>query len=172
VLVWGRSGARTAFEVQHQPLDFGPIERRTLAYIAANVPVIWVALISAKALADAKKTPAGRVVNKYSARPWEKWAHAYAMGALWFVEPETRQLWQGTLKDHLIEVPSSSWYSSDGKEQSAGGYTRYSKKGRTLHLVGPVAPVTISIQPFTRERWSSKTFTVPGGLAAKLVGTT
>jgi hypothetical protein len=168
VLVWARNGTRVAFEVQNQPLDFGAIERRTLAYMAAQVPVIWVGLIKAEAIASAEKTPVGCVISKYTVRPWEKWAHAYSMGSLWFIEPDSEQLWQGTLKEHLIEVPSSLWYSTSGEEQSAGGYTRHSKKWRTLHLKGPIAPNAVSIKRFVRQRWSSKSFTVPGGSAARL----
>ena len=40
VLVWGRKGeSRVAFEVQHQPLDYNTIERRTRAYAATGVRV-------------------------------------------------------------------------------------------------------------------------------------
>jgi len=170
VLVWGRKGeTRVAFEVQHQPLDFGAIERRTLAYMAAGVPVVWVSLISVEALADAMTTPAGRVIPRYSVRPWEKWAHAYSMGELWFIEPESGSIWRGVLKEHLIEVPSSSWYSSGGEEQSAGGYTRRSKRWRQLHLSGPYPPRKIGVRPFRRPKWSSRDFTVPAGSAARLI---
>jgi len=168
VLVWGRNGRAVAFEVQHQPLDFGTIDRRTRAYMAAGVPVVWVALIKGEALAEAKSTPAGRVIPRYSVRPWEKWAHAYAMGSLWFIEPESGELWRGELKEHRIEVPYSSWYTSGGDEESAGGYSYSSRRWRTLHLAGPIEPGSITVEPFARKPWSSKVFSVPGGQAARL----
>jgi len=169
VLVWGREGQqRVAFEVQHQPLGYGAIERRTLAYMAAGVRVVWVALVSASALAEAKTSPAGRVISKYSVRPWEKWAHAYGMGELWFIEPEGGTIWRGELKAHLIEVASSTWYESGGEERSAGGYSRYSKRWRTLHLSGPHPFKKIGLEFFRRPAWSSKEFSVPAGNAAKL----
>lgn len=169
VLVWGRKGnSRVAFEVQHQPLDYPAIERRTRAYMAAGVPVVWVSLIKAEALAEAKTTPAGLVIRRYSVRPWEKWAHAYGMGALWFIEPESGELWRGVLKEHRIEVPYSSWYSSGGQEESAGGYTYGSKRWRELHLEGPFDPAKVKIEPFSRSAWSGKAFSLPAGPAAKL----
>lgn len=168
VLVWGRNGTRVAFEVQHQPLDFEAIERRTRAYMAADVPVTWIALISGETLEKGDPTSAGRIVKQYSVRPWEKWAHAYSMGSLWFIDPENGTLWQGVLKEHLIEVPSSHWYTSDGDEQSAGGYTRYSKRWRTLHLTGPIAAKDVSVQTFNRSKWTGKSFSLPAGVAAKL----
>lgn len=168
VLVWGRNNSRLAFEVQHQPLDFPAIDRRTRAYMAAGVPVVWLALIKPDALAMAETTPAGLVIHRYSVRPWEKWAHAYGMGSLWFIDPESGQLWQGTLKEHRIEVPYSSWYSSDGDEQSAGGYSYGSKRWRELHLQGPFEPTKVKIEPFRRAPWKGKAFSLPGGAAAKL----
>jgi competence protein CoiA len=162
------NGRRFSIEVQHQALDFDAIDRRTRAYMAVGVPVVWVALIKAEALAGAETTPAGLVISRYAPRPWEKWAHAYGMGALWFIEPESGQLWRGVMKEHLIEVPYSSWYDSYGNEESAGGYTRHSKKWRELHLTGPHEPAAVMIEPFARSAWSGKAFSLPGGPAAKL----
>ena len=47
VLVWKVGGdRRVAIEVQHSSLSVADIERRTKAYIAADVPVIWIGLRS------------------------------------------------------------------------------------------------------------------------------
>lgn len=158
---------RFAIEVQHQALDFDAIDRRTRAYMAAGVAVVWVALIKADALAGADSTPAGLVIRRYAPRPWERWAHAYARAELWFIEPESGHLWRGVMKEHLIEKPYSEWVEF-GVEQTAGGFTYPSKRWRELHLTGPHEPAGVMIVPFQRKAWSGKTFSVPGGPAARL----
>ena len=47
VLVWkSDSDRRVAVEVQHSNLNISDIERRTTAYMAASVPVIWIGLMN------------------------------------------------------------------------------------------------------------------------------
>ena len=167
VLVWRPPGQlRIALEVQHTPLNFEQIDRRTRAYMSAGVPVVWLGLIKPEVLAGAEPLAGGLKITRYSVRPWEKWAHAYGMGELWFIDPVGGQFWRGVLHKHMIEVPSSSWYSSGGEEQSAGGYTRSSKRWRNLHVEGPYPPSAIGLKTFTRNTFSSRDFTVPGGRAA------
>jgi len=74
---------------------------------------------------------------------------------------------QGVLKEQRIEVPYSSWYSSDGDEQSAGDYSYGSKRWRELHLQDPFDPTRVKIEAFRRAPWQRKAFSLPGGVPAK-----
>lgn len=169
VLVWSpKAPHRAAIEVQHQPLSFDAIARRTVAYMVAKTPVAWVSLLNAQSWEHAKAVGDHFVINKYSVRPWERWAHSYGMGELWFFDAVGEKLWRGVLKAHIIEVPMSSWYNSDGSEEYAGGYERTSRRWRKLHLYGPYEPSRVALKVHKRKPWQGKHFDVPGGWAARM----
>jgi competence protein CoiA len=86
VLVWKPgSDRRVAIEVQHSSLSVADIERRTKAYIAAGVPVIWIGLRSWGRLEEGERSLNGYAMN-YRSRDWEKWAHEYNAGHLWLLD--------------------------------------------------------------------------------------
>jgi hypothetical protein len=170
VLITAPNGERVAIEIQHQPLLFDAIERRTQGYIAAGVPVMWLGILTDKMRESAQTTPVGLVIRKYTIRPWEKWAHALCFKELWYIDPFEKSLWKGVFSDHIIEVGSTSWYSEGGEEQSGGGYTRRSKRWRTLHLDGPHSVDTIGVSLKSRSAWTSRVFNLPGGRFAVFAG--
>src|SRR5262245_19246165 len=78
VLVWKPdSDRRVAIEVQHSYLSVADIERRTKAYIAASVPVIWIGLRNWGRLEVGDRSLNGYYAMNYRSRDWEKWAHDY-----------------------------------------------------------------------------------------------
>ncbi|QND44772.1 hypothetical protein HB780_02830 (plasmid) [Rhizobium lusitanum] len=170
VLITAPNGDRVAIEIQHQPILFDEIERRTQAYIAAGVPVMWLGILTDKMREGTQTTPAGLVIRKYTIRPWEKWAHAFCFKELWYIDPFEGTLWKGVFSDHIIEVESTSWYSEGGEEQSGGGYTRRSKRWRTLHLQGPYSLNTIGVSLKSRSAWTSTVFNLPAGRFAVFAG--
>ncbi|MDX1016396.1 hypothetical protein GOL25_25975 [Sinorhizobium medicae] len=159
---------RWAFEIQHTPILYPAIEARTKAYIAAQVPVLWVGILSSDMKEKSKPTPAGIVISKYTIRPWEKWAKALAYNELWYVDPSDGSLWRGEFGDHTIDVESATWYESGGVEHSVGGYTRKSKRWRTLTLRGAYGAHQLTIGTKWRTAWSSPVFSLPQGLIASL----
>ncbi len=163
VLLTNGSGKRVAVEVQHTPILYDAIERRTGGYIAARVPVIWVGILSGKMKDDALPVKAGLEIEQYVIRPWEKWAHAYYFKELWYIDPQERTLWKGQFSDYLIDVESTSWYNEYGEEQYAGGYSRISRKWKTLTLTGPVPLSEAKIGLKSRKAWESNTFKLPRG---------
>ena len=163
VLITNPTGRRAAIEIQHTPILYEAIERRTQAYMAANVPVAWVGILSPEMKSDAVSIRGGLKIEKYVIRPWEKWAHAFYFKELWYVDPEDQTLWKGQFSDFTIDVESTSWYNEYGEEQSAGGYSRISKKWKTLRLTGPVPLGSAKIGIKSRKAWSSKAFSLPGG---------
>jgi len=170
VLVWSKDESRTAaIEVQHTPLDFDGITRRTKAYMAAKTPVAWVGLLGPKVWDNAKQSGSHWVVDRYSVRPWERWAHTYGMGELWYIDPDAGQLWRGELKAHIIEVPVSSFYDQYGQEESYGGYDRISRRWRKLLLHGPYERSQVGLKTHRRKAYASKYYAVPAGLAVRVV---
>lgn len=166
VLLTNDNGARVAIEVQHTPILYDAIERRTSAYSAVGVPVIWVGVLSNKMKEDAITVSHGMQIEQYVIRPWEKWAHAYYFKKLWYIDPQAQNLWLGLFSDFDIDVPISSWHNEYAEEQSSGGYSRISKKWKTLDLFGPkpLSEIQISLKP--RKAWSCKTFSLPAGTLA------
>lgn len=161
VVVWSSDGkTRVAFEIQHQPLSFEGIEQRTRGYIAASVPVLWMGLLSAKAIDGAGRKGGNLVIERYPPRQWEKWAHAFSFKNIWFMD-EQGCLWRGVLTGHKIEVPHSSWHDSYGSERSGGGFTRNSKRWRTLTLSGPFQIADLVIKLKDRDPWENKEFKLP-----------
>ena len=163
VLLTNGNGKRVAIEIQHTPILYDAMERRTSGYAAARVPVIWLGILSTKMKDEAAPTKGGLIIEQYVIRPWEKWAHAYYFKELWYLDPAEQTLWQGKFYDYDIEVESTSWYNEYGEEQSAGGYSRVSKKWKTLELTGPVPLREVNIDLKTRKAWSSPVFSLPGG---------
>lgn len=83
------SSGRVAFEIQHSHLSVPDIERRTKAYIAAGIPVIWIGIMKWTKPLDGGRFPV------YRSSDWEDWAHDYneeitpqksIRGHLWFLD--------------------------------------------------------------------------------------
>lgn len=163
VLLTNSNGTRVAIEIQHTPILYDAIERRTNGYAAAKVPVIWLGILSPKMKESAITSNGALVIEQYVIRPWEKWAHAYYFKELWYIDPTDQTLWQGKFYDYDIKVAHSSWYNEYGEEQSVGGYSRVSKKWKTLTLTGPMPLSKVGIGIKSRKAWQSKTMNLPGG---------
>lgn len=159
---------RWALEIQHTSILFPAIEARTQAYMAAQVPVLWVGILSEKMKVDAEPIAGGIIIRKYTIRPWEKWAQALAFKELWYVDPADGTLWRGEFGGYAIYVESTSWFEAGGEEHSAGGYSRQSKRWRSLTLRGPYRIHQLTIGSKWRNAWSSKVFSLPQGWIAFL----
>lgn len=168
VLLIDERGARAAIEIQHSPIDEENIERRTLAYIQANVPVAWIGLLSKKLKQDMEPIKNGSLIRQFTPRPWQRWVHAYGFKNIWFVDPDTGQLWSGVMQPYVTEVPSSSWYNEYGDEQSAGGYNKYSKKWKELWLTGPFKGDEIVVSSPFGKAWSGGSIRIPEGRRLQL----
>jgi competence CoiA-like predicted nuclease len=167
VLLTNTKGTKVAVEIQHTPILYDAMERRTSAYIAARVPVIWIGILSNSMKDSGTPTKAGFEIDRYVIRPWEKWAHAYYFKELWYIDPQEQTLWKGHFSDYMIDVEANSWYNEYGEEEYAGGYSKVSKKWKTLTLTGPV-PLSEAKIGFENRRkvWESKFFTLPRGTLA------
>lgn len=158
-----KAGHGFVFEIQHQPISELEIARRTQAYFGNNVAVTWVPLIDIAKLKDKKATATGYVVHRYSPKPFEKWLHGFNFGELWFVDVSTGMLWQGRFDKSMIEVPLSEWHVSGGGTESAGGYSRVSKRWRKLSLTGPFSLGQLNIARALRKQGSMGSHVYPQG---------
>jgi competence protein CoiA len=171
VHVLGKRGRPHVFEIQHQPITPAEISARTEGYFAAGAAVTSISLIDiAKFGSKAKKTATGYVIDRYPPKPFERWLHGFHFKEPWFFEPSTLLFWRGTFSAAIIDVPLSEWRVSRGGLASAGGYSRHSKKWRTLTLDGPYPVNLISFGVETRPASAIGDFSYPGGRRITMAG--
>lgn len=173
VVVWSPQERRFAFELQHTGIDYDNLERRTRSYIQAGVPVIWIPFLHPKNWDSAEPLGPGEDgdyrIERFMARPLEKWIHGFYYGEPWMYDPKAKALWKYKLGKHQIYVDHSSWHDSDGNEQSAGGYRKTSKRWRELTLWGPYRLDQVGIGVLNRQETPMGNHHYPGGTVGKLV---
>ncbi len=173
VIVWSPVGDPVAIELQHSTLVFEEFEKRTRSYIAADIPVIWVPFLRPKIWEDAKlldnAVDGDYWIERYSAKPWERWVNGYNFGSIWYFDPRNCMMWRGKLEAHEIYVEQSEWYDQNGTEQSAGGYPRYSRRWRELTLWGPYTLGKLRIKKFHRVKKTIGNHVYPESQGAKFI---
>lgn len=110
-----------AIEVQISALSYDTILRRTQSYAKKGICLIWVG--QWKHEMDE--------CERYSPKLWEKWCHAAFFGRVYYWEKGCAVI-PYHFGEYLMHVTSSEWYDSDGEEHSAGGYSKISKRYRSL----------------------------------------
>src|SRR5207253_2415378 len=103
----------------------------------------------------------GHIIERYSPKPFEKWLHGFNFKELWYVEPSTGLLWQGKFEKAMLEVAYNEWHVSGGGTESAGGYSRPSKRWRKLMLTGPFTLAQLNITKTRRQSSSVGTHFYP-----------
>jgi hypothetical protein len=135
---WGRHrqpdhNSAGSIEVQHSNLSVLDIERRTKAYMAAGVPVIWIGLMNWGLLGIGDRSLNGYYVMNYRSRDWEKWAHNYNGGHLWLLDVNVSggEMWRASFQGGatILEGPFGI--------QSL--HIKFFKRMRSLH--GRIIPV-------------------------------
>jgi len=171
VMVWSPSGQQAAIELQHTSIQPEAIEKRAFSYALEGIAQAWIPFLPPKIMARAEtgKGSGNLFVEKYPARRFERWAHAFHFGRLWFYDPTQKVLWRGHFNDHQIWVYYSDFYSSDGEEMSAGGYPRFSKRWKDLILRGPYTVDQVKIKIRQRKAWQTDRYRIPAGRVAHFV---
>ncbi|MBF0250384.1 MAG: competence protein CoiA [Alphaproteobacteria bacterium] len=141
-------GIPVAIEIQKSDVTVNQITLRTQNYHLRGINVLWLALYNPKL--DEKR---------YSPKAWEKWCHAAYFGRVYY--------WINSLTvlpvhfaEYRLDVECSSWYDEYGEEQSAGGYTKRSKRYRAP-LVGSQLDIATDFRSTTKDAWSRGTVSVP-----------
>jgi competence protein CoiA len=122
--------------------------RRTIDYHQRGIYVLWLLQWTPKLDAE-----------RYTPKLWERWIHAAYYGHVFY--------WTGGLDivsyhfdPHHTVVPRKTWYSKNGKNVTAGGYSKRSKlhrramRERTLNLATDFGPKV-------REWWEGNGVRVP-----------
>lgn len=150
-------GTPVAIEVQISTLPIDTIVRRTTAYAAKGMYLLWVSPFQ-ETMQEGER---------YSPRQWEKYIHAMYFGKVYYwVSGE--MLIPVKFESHMIYVEESSWWEGEGEdayERSVGGYHRYSKRYREPTFLYPVS--ITSLLPKTRNAYQIAGMSIP---AARLWG--
>jgi len=150
VLVWGKDGeSRIAFEVQHSDISLADLCRRTKAYMAAGVRVIWLPLIhpdTAARLGDCRFF-AGALAGSY-APYWHRWLNAYS-GSIPFLDVSRGQVWMASMRRGTLYE---------------GGWGR-----PDMDVLGPFDMDEVQISTFQGAGKVRRTYEIPAGPSAKLV---
>ena len=168
VMVWSSvSKRRAAIELQHTSISPEHIEKRAFSYARGNIAQAWIPFLTSKIKATAKRGKGGDagdlVIQKYPPRPFERWAHMFHFGRLWFYDPELTALWRGHFDEHQLNREDTTWFESDGTERSEGGYSYPSKRWKQLTLWGPYEVHQVRINIKSRKAYKTKYFNIPGG---------
>lgn len=131
-----KKGIPAALEIQHTNISLDEIERRTQNYNKLGVAVGWIPLLDLDKHDVIYDSPKGWIIKQYAPKPFEIWIHGFNYGRVWYYEHKENTLWEGVFSPYMIEVPHSEWYETGGNHVSVGGYSRYSKRWRTLTLSG------------------------------------
>ena len=109
------------------------------------------------------------LIERFPARPLEKWVHGFNFGKFWMFDSDRNALWYAKLYKHEIYVGESTWYDPDGEEVSAGGYPRISKRWRELKLWGPYELDQVLIRAMKRPPKKMGNHVYPGGRVGEFV---
>jgi competence protein CoiA len=173
VMVWSPAGVRAAIELQHTSIDIKEIEKRAFSYAREGIAQVWILFIQSQAMKTAKLCRGGKqgnlFIERYSARPFERWVNAFHFGRLWFYDQNQKALWRGRFGEHRIWVESSSWYTPEGDKTSAGGYNRISKRWKELTLWGPHTVDQIKVKVEHRRAWHTDRYKIPEGRVARFI---
>lgn len=171
VLVTSPSGERVAIELQHTSIGLEEIEARAFAYARAGIAQIWVPFLRAGFLDDATRLSrkGDWRVDRYAARPFERWIHGFGLREIWFYDPREKWLWRGLFQPHHRYVEYKEWYTEDGDEMMAGGYWTPSKRWRELYLSGPYRPADVRVRTKKRTAFVRGAYAWPAGRVASFV---
>jgi len=141
-------GQPVAIEVQRSRLDIETITARTQSYHRQGCFVLWLGLLT-----DA------HCFNEYAPANWERWCHALYGGRVyyWVSEDVVQPVHFEGCK---LNVPAVSWPAASGREYSAGGYSKFSKRLRNpLH--GTRVQIRDGFSGRVRQAWSGGTVDIP-----------
>jgi hypothetical protein len=145
------AGQRAVIELQHTPISLDEIERRSSTYAKENIAQLWVVLVSSKRLATAERNNEGIHIERYPARPFERWIHGLHYGSILYFDSAKEELWVGKLREHILSVEGSSWYNEYGEEETRDGSEKPSKRWKELALTGPIKLMELDFTLKTRQ---------------------
>jgi len=164
VVSWTSQNQFLAFEIQHSSIGLSEISERAAAYASRNIAQMWIPVLKADVWKAAVNVDQGRyVIEKFSAVKFIRWIHGFAgKHGMWMFDPSNDCYWHGRLSDYMIDVPLTDW-REDGNEMSAGGYSKRSKRWKTLTLTGPFQFEQLTINIKYRKEFRTPQYYWPSG---------
>jgi competence protein CoiA len=146
-----------AVEFQRTSLDIREIARRTAAYRALDVHVLWIASWPAKLQPG----------ERYQPRETERYLHSLYFGRV-FMWRAGAGLMAVRFGDYMVHVDERTWYDEHGDEHREPSYSYASRQWVTPAVTGPLELVALA--PRMRREYEMKKrllpeallFTVPG----------
>jgi hypothetical protein len=138
VMAWSPEGPMVAFELQHTAIDRRNISARAVAYARIGVWQIWIPFLRPMVWRDGRLTEDGSwKVQRYPARPFERWIYSFGLDSMWMYDPEKSDFWSARMAPHMLWKEESMYYGEGGEENYRGGFEYESKIYRELTLKGP-----------------------------------
>lgn len=164
VASWTAQNQFIAFEIQHSSIGLTEIAQRASAYASCNIAQLWIPILKPNIWNNAvNTTPGCYVIEKYSAVKFIRWIHGFSgRHGMWMYDATRSCYWHGRLSDYNIDVPFTDW-REDGQEMSAGGYTKRSKRWKTLTLSGPYQFNQLTISIGHRNEFRTPQYYWPAG---------
>lgn len=168
VMVWSMKGSQVAIELQHTSIDLDEIEARAFAYAGAAIAQMWIPFLFPQIWEEAERCEMedsrfGYFIQRYPARPFEKWIHGFNFGCVPFYDPAAKTLWVGSFEDHQLTGGGNSWYDQCGQEQYSPVYSRVSRRWKELTLGGPIRLADLRIKPVARTAKTLGNYHWPSG---------
>jgi hypothetical protein len=168
VLLTDSKGRRLAIELQHTNISIDEIERRAGTYAQSGIAQLWIPFLRGGSVVGAI-SQGSLIVERYPARPFEKWVHGFGMGSMWLYDADTQGLYRGVLKPHVIEVEAKVWPIGGRFEcgelvteyDSSGGYSYNSRRWRELHLEGPFQTHELRVTVSQRRAFAASGYSWP-----------
>lgn len=168
VVVWSKRDRPVVIEVQHTNIGIEEIEARALAYAEAGFTQTWIPFLPTNVWDAAQQLESddGRsqyLVERYSARPFERWIHGFNYDHIMYYDARSKALWCGVFDEHLLSGGGDTWYDSEGNENYSTPYTRRSRRWRELTLIGPYGFSEVFFKVKLRRAYSTRTYRWPSG---------
>lgn len=139
---------RHAFEVQYSAISAEDLIKRTKAYMAASVPVLWIAVIDEGRFKTKYEVEGSDLIciSQFSVPSWvEELSRLHRR--LWIYVPQSNAFWRAwLLPSWCYKNPIDAYYDSSGEKHSGNsGYWYKAAKQRDLYLKGPFSFEAIKI---------------------------
>ena len=137
-MAWSPEGPMVAFELQHTAIDPRSISDRAAAYARIGVWQIWIPSLRPLVWRDGRMAEDGDwKVQRYPARPFERWIYTFGFDSMRMYEPEKSNFWSARMAPVMLWKEKSTYYGEGGEENYRGGYEYEFKIYKELTLRGP-----------------------------------
>jgi hypothetical protein len=170
LVVWSPSGRPVAVEIQRSVMPLAEIRRRTVSYMAAGIPVVWVAVLQGETAAQlaardlaAGADAAGLFLDRLPLPAWARFAAHLVYGRSYWLDPDRGVLWFGRLEAARTFAQPFLRDDPAAGPTLVGGRWQSMKSRVDLRLRGPVPLGDLVVVPHRRRAARLGRLEVPAG---------